>query len=209
MGDFYQGLAEIAAPEHTALLVIDMQRDFCDPSARFAGLGVDFAPVQTMMPVFLDFIARARERGISVISASMTQADAYASGPLRELNARHHTGAYACTEGTPGADYMADFDPEPGDLVITKHGYSAFSGTALEAELKRRSIETLVVGGVATNVCVESTCRDGFLRGFYIVVAEDLVACGSQERQQHSLYNLDRYFGLVAPSREILAAWDG
>jgi ureidoacrylate peracid hydrolase len=209
MSDFYRGLAEIAAPEHTAVLVIDMQRDFCDPAARFAGKGVNFEPVQTMMPVFRDFIARARARGLSIISARMTQADVYASGPLRELNARHNTGPYACTEGTPGTDYMPDFEPEPDDLIITKHGYSAFSGTDLETELHRRGIETLVVGGVATNVCVESTCRDGFLREFYIVVAENLVACGSPERQQHSLFNLDRYFGLVTPSREILAAWDG
>ncbi len=209
MADFYQGLEEIAAPGHTAVLVVDMQRDFCDPTARFAGMGVNFDPVSTMMPVFRDFIARARRRGIGIITARMIQGDAYASGPLRELNARHQTGAYACTDGTPGIDYMPDFNPEPGDLVITKHGYSAFSGTDLDGELRRRGIETLVVGGVATNVCVESTCRDGFLREFYIVVAEDLVACGSAERQQQSLYNLNRYFGLVAGSRDILAAWGG
>jgi ureidoacrylate peracid hydrolase len=209
MGDFYRGLAEIVAPEHTAVLVVDMQRDFCDPTARFSGKGVNFEPVQTMMPVFLDFMAHARRLGISVISARMIQGDAYATGPLRELNTRHNTGTYACTEGTPGTDYMPGFDPEPGELVITKHFYSAFIGTDLEAELHRRGIETLVVGGVATNVCVESTCRDAFLREFYVVVAEDLIACGSAERQQNTLFNLDRYFGRVAPSRDILAAWAG
>ncbi len=207
MNNDYRELSDIVAPAHTAVLVVDMQRDFCDPDGLLGKRGVDMSGVTAMLPAFGDFLVGARRGGVSVIFVRMVQADAYASAALREINARHQTGPLACAEGTSGTEFIPELQPEPGELVVTKHTYSAFVGTDLAGELGRRGVETLVVTGVSSNVCVESTCRDAFFRDFFVVVPQDLVACANEERQRATIYNLDRFFGRVTTSREVAAAW--
>ena len=91
--------------------------------------------------------------------------------------------------------------------MLKKHKYSAFIGTALDGMLRSNGIKTIIVTGIATNVCVESTVRDGFMMDYHVVVPSDLVYGVNEEYKAWSLKNIGRYFGHVLDSAEILEAW--
>jgi ureidoacrylate peracid hydrolase len=93
-------------------------------------------------------------------------------------------------------------------MVIDKYKYSGFVSTYLDQFLKGNSIKTLVITGLATNVCVESTARDAFMRDYHVVVPEDLTEGSTTEAKQWSLANLAMFFGEVVRSEDLLRAWD-
>ena len=91
--------------------------------------------------------------------------------------------------------------------MIPKHKYSGFVSTYLDPFLRSKRINTLIIAGLATNVCVESTARDGFMREYYIVIPSDLTEGTSTEAKKWSLLNLDLFFAEVVSSGEILECW--
>jgi ureidoacrylate peracid hydrolase len=91
--------------------------------------------------------------------------------------------------------------------VIEKTRYSAFFKTDLDRKLHQLGIRSLIVTGVGTDVCVETTCRDGFMRDYYIIVPGDLVATTSEESHKHTLAHLNRYFATLTTASEILQCW--
>ena len=95
-----------------------------------------------------------------------------------------------------------------GELVVTKHRFSAFAGTDLDLSLRSRGIQTLVFCGCVTYVCVESTVRDAFFANYHIVVCEDAVAGWHPEWHRHSLEIMHWWFGDVVPSAEVMEAWE-
>ena len=109
--------------------------------------------------------------------------------------------------GTPGIEILPALTPEPDDMVIPKTRYSAFVGTDLDARLRALGVTTLVLTGVATNVCVESTWRHGFMLDYYVVVPVDLVACGDAAAHAAALQNLERYFGVSTHAADLIQAW--
>jgi len=110
---------------------------------------------------------------------------------------------------TPSAEWSeirAELGPKPGDIVITKHQWGAFYGTELELQLRRRGITTIVLGGIATNIGVESTARDAFERAFALVFAEDATSALSAEAHAFSMKNIFPRLGLVRSTSDVLAA---
>ena len=108
-----------------------------------------------------------------------------------------------------GWDYaLVDaLQPEPGDIVIPKPRYSAFYNTGLDSMLRARGIRTLVFTGIATNVCVESTLRDGFFLEYFGVVLHDAThAAGPPFAQEAALYNIKTFFGWVSSVEEFRGA---
>jgi ureidoacrylate peracid hydrolase len=97
--------------------------------------------------------------------------------------------------------------PAEGELVIPKYRYSGFVSTYLDQYLRAAGIKTLVIMGLATNVCVESTIRDGFMRGYAIVVPADMTEGTSPEAKEWSLKTIDTFFGEVVDSEELLKCW--
>jgi ureidoacrylate peracid hydrolase len=97
--------------------------------------------------------------------------------------------------------------PEPGDIVIAKPRYSAFFNTGLDSMLRARGIRTLVFTGIATNVCVESTMRDGFFLEYFGIVLHDATHhAGPDFIQQASLYNIENFFGWVSSVADFCGA---
>ncbi|MDB5055744.1 MAG: isochorismatase hydrolase, partial [Bacilli bacterium] len=111
-----------------------------------------------------------------------------------------------CNTGSWGAEFY-EVAPLPGDIVVKKHRFSAFINTRLESVLRALKIETLVLTGVSTNICVESTARDGFMLDFRIVLMKDACAAFSQEEHDMSLKTIDTYFGMVARTNEVISFW--
>jgi ureidoacrylate peracid hydrolase len=186
--------SDIVEPSRAALVVIDMQNDFCDPEKT---------PMSVpMLPRLKAFIAEARRAQVRVIYAQVLHDEATESEVWNE-RPRH-----PAVLGTPGADFHPDFVPEKDDYVIKKSRYSAFIRTTFEDDLHAMGIETLIMTGIATNVCVESTARDAYQRDFRVVMVEDCCASMSEEAHEATLNTFRRGFGgLVCKAEDVIAAW--
>ncbi|MFC1980625.1 cysteine hydrolase family protein [Chloroflexota bacterium] len=200
-------LEEKVVPEHTALLVIDIQNDFCHGEGVQGKRGFDTSEVQGMVPRLLKFLSEARQYHPSIIHVCHLYNEWSISTVWmeRQMKFPEHL-RLLCVEGTWGAEFYQIL-PKAGDCIVTKHRYSAFPGTDLEVILKSRGIKTLILTGVATPVCVESTARDGFMKDFFIVIVKDCVAARSVEEHNAALSIMSKHFGKIATSEEIVSAW--
>ena len=115
-------------------------------------------------------------------------------------------GGDRCVSGTWGADFYG-VTPTPDEYIVSKHRYTGFVGTDLEMILHRLGIRTVVVGGLTTDVCVESTVRDAFHRDFHAVVATDGAAAGSPAFHEASLAVRGRMFADLMSCAEIAGIW--
>jgi ureidoacrylate peracid hydrolase len=202
-------------PAHTALLVIDMQNDFCADGGLVSRDGRDLSAAQEMAKRLPAFIDAARKAGVLIVfvrNVYTTEANAYLSDAWLEQAARKREGGYTripvCCDGEWNGDFYGDVRPAKNDVIVTKHRYSAFHATDLDLVLRSNGIRSLIVTGVVTNVCVETTARDGFVRDYYIVAAENGCAAYSQTDHVQSLSNIDRFFGEVASIEDICAIWN-
>jgi ureidoacrylate peracid hydrolase len=113
-----------------------------------------------------------------------------------------------CVPGTWGADYYPGFEPLDSEYVVTKHRYSGFLGTDLEQVLHAIGTRTVILTGEATNVCVESTARDAYMRDFYIAFVSDCTASTVESAHEATLFTMNKHFGKVLTSDEILTTWE-
>ena len=188
-----------------ALVVIDMQNDFC-AAGGYVGqvLGRDVSACRAIVPALETLIGAARESGVPVLWVVARYDDDAVPGPMLAKKREAGITAVSCASGSWGAEAFG-VAPLPGEAIFVKHTYSGFAGTELDAHLQRTAISTIVVAGVQTNVCVESTLRDGHARGYYIVVAEDCVASHMPQAHEATLTNVRFLFGDVVPSATIAA----
>ena len=201
-------LAERIDPAHTALLVVDVQNDFCAPGGYIDSvLGRDVSGSVPVADAIARLLGAARGAGVPAIWVKAVYDFEYLSAPMltkiRETGLEH---AVCCAEGSWGADWFR-IRPEDGEPEIVKHRYSAFVGTPLEAMLKRRGIRTLVITGVATNICIDSTLRDAFLRDYYVVVPADCVGSANRPLHEATLQNVNFLFGDLTGGEEIAGIW--
>ncbi len=195
-------------PARTAVLVIDLQQDFVSPAGGLARLGADLGTVQAIVPRVASLLDRARAAGALVIFVCHVNSDATSSGPIREK--RQDLGrerVRVCWQGTAGVQVDDRLPLAEGDVVVHKHRFSAFLNTPLDSILRARGIQTLVVVGMSTNVCVDSTAREGFMRDYYVVIPEDCVASSRPELHAPALETLKRYFATITTSDAIVACW--
>jgi ureidoacrylate peracid hydrolase len=151
-------LGEIVDPGHTALLVVDVQNDFCHRDGGLAQGGGDMTAIEQAIGKLDDTIRQARKAGIPVIFLRIVQSPETNSEAWESLEPEE--GPRLVVAGSWGADYYAPIGPAEGDLEIVKHRHSGFVATSLDLALRSMGIKTVVLGGVASNVCVEATARD-------------------------------------------------
>lgn len=204
------GLGDWIAPARTALLIIDMQADFAAPDGRMAQWGADLSGVPAALAAADRLAGAARAAGVAVIFAGLethpeTDSPVWAER-LARLGQDPAQALDLCRAGSPGARFVGP-TPQPGDKVIAKTRYSAFVGTDLEAQLRARGIDTLVLCGLTTESCVDSTARDAFHRDFHVVLAAD--ACAAYEADLHavSVKALALNCVLVAAADAVVTAW--
>ncbi|MDR7416192.1 MAG: isochorismatase family cysteine hydrolase [Armatimonadota bacterium] len=197
-------LEEKVRPQHTALLVIDMQNDFCHPEGAWGKLGMPLEATHRMLPRLEALLRHARTAGVQVVFVGTHYLPEVLTPVWTERRA-HRRRVSMLRPGTWGAEFV--LPPQPQDLVLYKHRYSAFFGTSLDLVLRGRGIRTVVLTGTVTNVCVETTARDACQREYYVVVVEDCCSALSEEDHRASLRNLDRYFGEVVSSDALLRVW--
>jgi nicotinamidase-related amidase len=208
-------LAELVDPRHAALVLVDMQRDFLDPDGALGRLGVDLRMYPAMRPRLARLLHAAREAGVLVVHVQMTTLPGRASDSPAQLrfNLRMHAAVRAggpalryAQLGTPGREFVEEFQPLPDEFVVPKWRSSAFFGTNLDLLLRSNGIQSVLVTGCTTEGCVESTARDALFSDYYVVVVEDCVASDDPRQHEASLLLMRHRFDL-ADSSEITKLW--
>ncbi|TCP88239.1 nicotinamidase-related amidase [Rhizobium sp. PP-CC-2G-626] len=187
-----------------ALIIIDMQVDFCAPGGWIDQLGEDVSNTRAVIGPISEAVDAARAAGIAVIHTREGHV-----GDLSDLNANkqwrtrvHGLGigdsgknGRILVHGEPGWQIIPELAPQPGELVINKPGKSSFHRTELAAELESRGISRLVVAGVTSDCCVQSTVRDGYEHGIECVLLEDCTAAVEDPNHAATLEILKAYGG--------------
>jgi ureidoacrylate peracid hydrolase len=205
--EILKGLEAKVHPSKAAVIVIDMQNAFCAQDGSVGRTGRDTSMCREMAPNLLSFIDSARNTGVPVIWVRLSL-DPDTETPPNYVEQRARRGSpIVCNPGSYDEAFIEGFGPGPGEHLITKCRYDAFFGTNLESVLRALDRETIIVTGVGTNVCVESTVRDGFFRGYYIVIPADCVATANRDHHRASLESMDRYFGEVTDASAIVGCW--
>jgi biuret amidohydrolase len=201
--------------DKAALIIIDMQRDFVEPGGFGAALGNDVVRLQTAVAPCRALLAAARQASLLVIhTREGHRPDLSDAPPLKvergdpalRIGARGPMGRILI-RGEPGHDIIPELYPIPGEPVIDKPGKGAFYQTDLELLLHNRAIDTLLVCGVTTEVCVNTTVREANDRGFRCIVLADCCASYFPEFHEMGLAMIKAQggiFGSVSQSRSLL-----
>ena len=168
-------------PAATALIVIDMQRDFIEEGGFGAALGNDVTVLQAIVPTVARLIAAARAAGLPVIHTRECHRPDLSDCPPAKRNRGKPSLRIGdpgpmgriLVAGEPGAGIVSDLAPAPGEIVIDKPGKGAFYATSLTEDLARLGTKTLLFAGVTTEVCVQTTMREANDRGFDCLLVED------------------------------------
>ena len=204
-------------PKTTALLIIDMQRDFVMPGGFGEALGNDVTPLQATIAPTKRVLEAARKQGMLVIhTREGHRPDLTDCPPTKLVRGRGKTRigdpgpmGRILVRGEIGHDIVPELYPAPGEPVIDKPGKGAFYATDLELILRDRGIKTLIVCGVTTEVCVNTSVREANDRGYECVVLSDCVGSYFPEFQKAALAMIKAQggiFGWVSDSRRALAA---
>lgn len=196
-------LADKVNPTQTALLTIDMQKDYCCEGGSFDRRGFDTMPARQLAPRLNQFLDRARKVLRWIVHIKMTKIAELGS----EANAEHYSRLGIKRMYDPSYAEFFEIVPLENEIVIPKYTYSAFFSTYLDKYLRSHGIRTLILTGIATNVCVEAAARDAFVRDYHVVVPRDLTEGSSLEAKESSLKNIDLFFGEVTESPLLLSCW--
>ncbi|HBA39362.1 MAG TPA: cysteine hydrolase [Deltaproteobacteria bacterium] len=203
-----KSLKERWDPQWAALLVVDVQNDFVSSKGSAAQRGDDVSAAQAMVPRLIRLIDEARRVSLPVVYIKTTHSE-WTDTPSWIYRKSQQSALKTCREGTWGAEFFDGISPLPQERVVIKHRYSAFINTDLNTVLKAKGIESVLVTGVATNVCVETTARDAYMYDYYVTLVEDCAAAYDPRLHENTLENMRRHFGLAASSEEIMESWQG
>jgi len=205
-------------PRKTALIVIDMQRDFLAPEGASGASGFDLAPLRAVIPRLQAVLRAARAQGLPVYHTREGHkpdlSDLSEAKRLRSLAAGAEIGARGplgrfLVRGEYGHDFVDELQPEVGEAVIDKASFGAFHGTDLEASLRAKGVTHLIVAGVTSQCCVLSTVHEANDRGFFCLTLED--CCAAFEPSLHTavmqiIASEAHLFGWIASGAQLTEA---
>ncbi len=205
---------------HSALLIIDMQRDFVEPGGFGASLGNDVRLLQAIVPTCAAVLAAWRAAGGWVVHTREGHAPDLSDCPAAKRNRGQPSlrigdagpMGRVLVVGEPGQQIIAALAPVAGELVIDKPGKGAFYATPLQAELQQRGISHLVLMGVTTEVCVQTTMREANDRGYDCLLVEDGTESYFPAFKAATLAMITAQGGIVgwvAPAAALIAAISG
>lgn len=197
-------LAGMIDPAKTALVVVDIQKDFAAPDGLLGRYGVDLSDAEKVIDRIEELVPLARAAGMTMAYMRVVTSPEGDSDALKTLHVRKGNpgGHVICRTEDGGADYYR-VSPQPGDIEIEKLLYDSFHGTDLEQQLRDRGIDTLVMTGLSTDCCVDQTARSAFHRNFNVFVVSD--ASGAYEPGLHegSLNVLQKNCALLVTSADL------
>jgi ureidoacrylate peracid hydrolase len=203
--------------QSSALVIVDMQNAFASKGGVFDLAGVDITKAAGVIDVIRQILVGARKAGVAVIYLQMGYKEdlSDSGGPdspnwykelaLVLMRKRDDLQQKMLTEDTWDFEIVDDLKPHKDEALVVKSRYSGFFGTNLDALLRNRRIRHLFFAGMATNICVESTLRDAFVRDYWpILITDATMQAGPEFLQQATVYNVENHFGWTLNSREFL-----
>ena len=201
------------------MVVVDMQNAFVSKGGMFDIFGWDISAASVVIDNNKMIIDMARKAGCKIVFLKMSYEPDYSNsgGPEspnwhKELglvmmrNNPEYWGKFV-TEGSWDEEICKELEIHPGDIIISKQRYSGFAGTNLNVLLKNYNIKYCIYTGVATNVCVESTLRDGYFFDYWPIIVSDAVDnAGPPITQEATLWNVETLFGWLITTDELLKA---
>ena len=190
-----------------AVVLIDVQNDFC--SAR-GGSAKKIENEKIKLEFgrnLVRFVGGARASDVKMIHVKTNHSE-WRDNPV--WLSRNKSAPEVCRIGSWGAEWweeFPEFHPKNNEYVVTKHRYSAFVSTDLDMVLRCTGVKTIVLGGVATNTCVESTARDAFVLGYQVILLSDCTSANNPESHEAGLKAIGGGFGRVATSTQVLTVW--
>jgi len=202
-------LEEFVDPRHAAVLVVDMQNDFCHPDGLYAQAGKDIDATVASVPGTVDFVQAAQARGVLCVFVGQQTLPHHLSDSPAWLRFKCRDGKSPqyTLKGSWGARFVDGLTPTARDLVIEKFRPDAFLRTPTDGLLRARGIQSLIVLGTSTEGCVESTVRGGSYHDYYMVVVRDLVTSPNALLHEGSMRLMEARYH-VADAAEIRAIWD-
>lgn len=203
------------AVDETAVVVVDMQNAYASPGGYLDLAGFDISGAAAAITAIADTVSVARSARVTVIyfqngwdkdyveAGGAGSPNWHKSNALKTMRKQPELQGKLLAKG--GWDYaLVDaLAPQPGDIVVPKPRYSGFFNSQFDSILRARGIRNLVFCGIATNVCVESTLRDGFHLEYFGIVLEDAThQAGPDYVQKAAIYNIETFFGWVSDTAE-------
>jgi ureidoacrylate peracid hydrolase len=195
----------------TAVVVIDMQNAYASPGGYVDLAGFDISGAASVIGRIATVLETARGAGVQVIylqngwDADYVEAGGpgspnwYKSNALKKMRARPELSGQLLARGGWDYELVDALKPQPGDITLAKTRYSAFFNSQLDSVLRARGIRNIVFVGIASNVCVESTLRDGFHLEYFGVMLEDATHhLGPDYVRDATIYNVEKFFGWVS-----------
>jgi ureidoacrylate peracid hydrolase len=203
----------------TAVIVIDMQNGYASKNGYVDLAGFDIDGAASTIGKIAETLSAARSAGIQIVYLQNGWDDQYVeagtekspnfhkSNALKTMRRKPELHGKLLARGTWDYAIVDTLTPQPGDICISKPRYSAFFNSQLDTILRARGIRNLVFVGIATNVCVESTLRDGFHLEYFGIMLEDAThQLGPDFVQKASVYNIETFFGWVSTTDDFMRA---
>jgi ureidoacrylate peracid hydrolase len=198
---------EWIAPNRTALVIIDMQVDFGSPEGEMARRGADLSACQQAVAKAVQLTDAARAAAVPVVFVRLLTHPGGENRIVRESKERQGDDQPdLCVEGSRGADFIGP-QPQAGESIFSKTHFSAFARTGLADQLHAQGVDTLVLAGLTTECCIQSSAWDAFERDFHIFIAEDACAAYDDALHRHALKALQLSAAIVVPVADLAAVW--
>lgn len=192
----------------TALIVVDMQKGFFDNKYSLGQAGMNVEPLRDSIPGTIRLVEIARKAGVPVIFTRYIYAKGLSDFPLhRRARNEKRIALNSLGEGTEEIEIIDELAPRPDEIVIDKSRPSSFYGTRLEPVLTAGGIRNIVVCGVTTNICVETTVRDAGQRDYWTFVVRDAVAEVDSGRNHYGLFGMSWSFADVVNVDDLARSW--
>jgi ureidoacrylate peracid hydrolase len=201
--------------EECALIVIDMQNAYASKGGYLDLAGFDVSKTKPIINNINNSVEAAREAGVQIVwfqngwdknyveAGGPGSPNWYKSNALKTMRSQPEMKKNLLTRGSWDYDFVDELHPKEKDIVLSKPRYSGFFNTPLDSVLRSRGIRYLILTGIATNVCVESTLRDGFFLEYFGIMLEDATyQAGPEFAQQASVFNVETFFGWVSSHTE-------
>lgn len=202
-------LSTIIDPTHTAVVVIDMQNDFCSPQGAAAKAGVDVSMMREIIPPMAELLREARKRNVPIVHLQVLHAadgHTLSKAHLRLLRSVSPSAPFGI-EGTWGGEIIAEMERQPNEPIVVKHRSGGFTNTTLDTILRSLAVETVVIVGEQTPGCVEATVREADDHDYCPVVVTDCVGGLRRDLHEAAMKVMTARWP-SATLREIIEAWD-